>query len=128
MAPRHRLTVRSLDPDPRAGALTTAAAQLGLALERPQDVDVADVYFLEGDLDEADRDRLHELLVDPLLQEGTWDLPRTAGIEVTLLPGVYRVVPLPEGVVKEQVDGIVTPLESFYLESIVTDVDDQTQL
>jgi len=31
-------------------------------------------------------------------------------------------------VVKEQVDGIVTPLESFYLESIVTDVDDQTQL
>lgn len=88
MAPRHRLTVRSLDPDPRAGALTTAAAQLGLALERPEDVSVADVYFLEGDLDQADRDRLHELLVDPLLQEGTWDLPRAAGIEVTLLAGV----------------------------------------
>src|SRR5690606_11347610 len=76
------------DPDPRAGALNTAAAQLGLALERPDGVAVADVYFLEGELDETDRDRLHELLVDPLLQRGTWDLPDTAGIEVTLLPGV----------------------------------------
>lgn len=88
MAPRHRLTVRSLDPDPRAGALAAAAAQLGLALERPEDVSVADLYFVEGELDDEDRARLHELLVDPLLQEGSWDLPATPGIEITLLPGV----------------------------------------
>ena len=51
-------------------------------------VDVADLVFLDGAIDTDERQRLHGVLVDPLLQQGTWDTPSTHGIEITLLPGV----------------------------------------
>ncbi len=44
--------------------------------------------FLEGDLDDAGRTRLADLLADPLLQVGSWGRPDTDGIEITLHPGV----------------------------------------
>ncbi len=88
VAPRHRLTIRSIDPDPRAAAISNAAQQLGLPLDRPDDVAIADVMFIEGELDQAALTRLHGFLVDPLLQKGSWHEPTTDGIEITYLPGV----------------------------------------
>jgi phosphoribosylformylglycinamidine synthase II len=88
VAPRHRLTVRSIDPDPRAAAIATAAEHLGLPISHPEQVAVADLVFVEGDLDGAALGRLHGFLVDPLLQTGSWDVPTTVGTEITYLPGV----------------------------------------
>jgi phosphoribosylformylglycinamidine synthase II len=88
VAPRHRLTIRTIDADPRAAAISTAAHQLGIPLESPDDVAVADLIFLEGELDQAAMTRLHGFLVDPLLQKGSWSDPTTVGTEVTYLPGV----------------------------------------
>lgn len=55
-------------------------------------IDVADVYFVQGALDDDARDRLGAVLVDPLLQRGVWGTPPapTDGtvIEAALLPGV----------------------------------------
>ncbi len=92
MAPGHRLTLRSLDPDPRAAAVTAGAASLGVPLTGP--VAVADVVFVEGDLDDDGRDRLAGFLVDQLLQSGTWELPAAGdgvAVEITLHPGVTDV-------------------------------------
>ncbi|MET0324323.1 MAG: phosphoribosylformylglycinamidine synthase subunit PurL [Ilumatobacteraceae bacterium] len=95
MAPAHRptsrFTVRTRDADPRAGAIRDGAATLGLPLTG--DVTVADLVFVEGDLDVTQLDRLGAFLADPLLQTGTWTPPRPpdgAGphVEVTLHPGV----------------------------------------
>jgi phosphoribosylformylglycinamidine synthase II len=86
VADRHRLTIRSIDPDPRGAAIVTAAAHLGIDLIGA--VDVADVIHVSGTLDDDQRRRLTRVLVDPLLQLGTWQRPETDGIEVTLLPGV----------------------------------------
>ena len=90
VAPRHRLTIRSIDPDPRAAAVVTGALDLGLG-----DVDgvsIADIVFIDGDLTGEDLDRLHSVLVDPLLQRGNWDTPKDKGsqiaVEITLQPGV----------------------------------------
>ena len=88
MAPRHRLTIRSIDADPRAAAITTAAHQLGIALDADADVAVADLIFLEGELDQDALNKLHGFLVDPLLQKGSWTEPTTTGTEITYLPGV----------------------------------------
>jgi phosphoribosylformylglycinamidine synthase II len=88
VAPRHRLTIRSIDPDPRAAHLAKGAEQLGLALAHPEQVAVADIVFLEGDLSPDDLSKLHGFLVDPLLQMGSWVEPTAAGVEVALLPGV----------------------------------------
>ena len=88
MAPRHRLTIRSIDPDPRAATIVTAAQQLGLPIAHPEQVAVADIVFLEGDLDRDALSRLHGFLVDPLLQKGSWNEPSTVGTEITYLPGV----------------------------------------
>lgn len=82
----HRFTVRSLDADPRATAITAGAADLGLVVEGP--VALADVVFVEGDLDVQDRHRLGAFLADALLQHGTWDVPPGPGVEITLHPGV----------------------------------------
>jgi phosphoribosylformylglycinamidine synthase II len=87
-ARRHRLTIRSVDPDPRAAGITAAAAHLGLALTDPGAAAIADIVFVEGDLTPSDLEALHGLLADPLLQTATWDLPTGPGIEVTFLPGV----------------------------------------
>lgn len=88
MVPRHRLTIRSIEPDPRAAAIASAAEQLGTDLQRPDDVQIADLYFVEGDLDQDEQHRLHGFLVDPLLQKGSWSEPTTDGTEITFLPGV----------------------------------------
>ncbi len=86
MADRHRLTIRSIDPDPRGAAIATAAAHLGIDLASP--VAVADVIHVSGTLDDDQRTRLAGALVDPLLQHGTWQSPESDGVEITLLPGV----------------------------------------
>ncbi|NNE11210.1 MAG: phosphoribosylformylglycinamidine synthase subunit PurL [Ilumatobacter sp.] len=88
MGPRHRLTIRSIDPDPRAATIAAAAEQLGTDLQRPEDVAIADIYFVEGELDQDQRSRLHGFLVDPLLQKGSWNEPTSDGTEITYLPGV----------------------------------------
>ena len=86
VATRHRLTIRTLDPDPRGGAIVAAIEHLGLGLGGH--VDVADIVFIDGEIDADARERLHAVLVDPLLQRGTWDAPTAPGVEITLLPGV----------------------------------------
>ena len=83
---RHRLTIRSIDPDPRGAVIADSASHLGLGLTGP--VAVADVVFIDGPLDADARQRLQAVLVDPLLESASWELPTTAGIEVTRLPGV----------------------------------------
>jgi len=90
------LTLRSLDADPRAAAISASAAALGVPIDGS--VAVADVIFFEGDLDDTDRATLAAVLADPLLQVGSWDVPSatTAGdgpratnhYEITLHPGV----------------------------------------
>ncbi len=80
------MTIRSLDPDPRSGQIITAAAALGLA--RLSGIAVADIVHIEGDLSDADLQKLHGLLVDPLLQMGTWNVPSGRAVEIGLLAGV----------------------------------------
>ena len=82
----HRFTVRSRDTDPRATAIKSGAASLGIPFDGP--VQVADVVYVEGDLDDDDRAALGAFLADPLLQTGTWETPAGDGIEITLHPGV----------------------------------------
>lgn len=86
VADRHRLTIRTIDPDPRGASIQASAAHLGIAL--PDDVTVADVIHVIGELTPDDLHRLAGVLADPLLQHATWDLPTGDGVEVTLLPGV----------------------------------------
>ena len=88
MTSRHRLTIRSIEPDPRAAAIAGAAAQLGAPLPDPSAVTVADVVFVEGELGALELDRLAAFLADPLLQTASWDVPEGDGVEVTFLPGV----------------------------------------
>lgn len=88
MSPRHRLTIRSIGPDPRSAKLAEAAAQLGLELPDPERLAFADVYHVAGDLSPDALGRLAGFLVDPLLQTGSWETPDAPGIEVTYLPGV----------------------------------------
>ena len=80
------MTIRSLDPDPRIGQITAAASALGLA--RLGGIAIADLVHVEGDLSDVDLQKLHSLLVDPLLQMGTWSVPSGRAVEIGLLPGV----------------------------------------
>ncbi len=59
----------------------------------PGPVSVADVLYLHGDLDDAGRSQLCDVLVDPLLHGATWETPATNGpaFEITLHPGVTDV-------------------------------------
>lgn len=82
----YRLTIQTIGIDPRAEALRRSAQHLGLPC--PDDVGVADVMHLRGNLDDAALERLHRVLVDPLLQGGTWELPTCNAIEIVPLPGV----------------------------------------
>jgi phosphoribosylformylglycinamidine synthase subunit PurSL len=81
-----RLTVTAIDIDPRDQA-TLAAAHLG-GFTDITELRTSDLYFVAGDLTDADRQQIHTLLVDPLLSTGTWDLPTDPAIEISLLPGV----------------------------------------
>jgi phosphoribosylformylglycinamidine synthase II len=90
----HTLVVRTtLKSDPAAEALLADAHALGLKAVRRIDREL--LYFLEGRLTPAERERLRaELLTDPVVQTGAWrDKPAKmpAGgfvIEVALRPGV----------------------------------------
>jgi phosphoribosylformylglycinamidine synthase subunit PurSL len=86
VATGHRLTIRSTAPDPRSKALEAGAAQLGLPA--PGAIAVADVVLFDADLDDEHRLRLESVLIDPLLQSRSWDLPLGNGVEVTTLAGV----------------------------------------
>jgi phosphoribosylformylglycinamidine synthase subunit PurSL len=80
------MTIRSLDTDPRVRQIEVGAAALGLP--DIAGLAVADIVHVEGALSDDDRRKLHSLLVDPLLQEGTWDVPSGKAVEIGLLPGV----------------------------------------
>ncbi|MEM8618965.1 MAG: phosphoribosylformylglycinamidine synthase subunit PurS [Actinomycetota bacterium] len=86
MADRHRLTIRSIDPDPRAASVLDGIEHLGL--DPVGQIIVADIVFVDGDLESDAQHRLHAVLVDPLLQFGSWATPTTCAVEVTPLPGV----------------------------------------
>ncbi len=86
VAARHRLTIRSIDPDPRAAAVVAGAEHLGLP--SVAGLSIADLVFIDGELTKDELGRLHGVLVDPLLQLGSWELPTSAGVEITLQPGV----------------------------------------
>ncbi|MEM1333394.1 MAG: phosphoribosylformylglycinamidine synthase subunit PurL, partial [Actinomycetota bacterium] len=86
MSDRHRLTIRTVETDPRAEQLVTGSTMLGLP--DVGHIAIADVVHLDGDLTTEDLQRLHNVLVDPLLQTGSWDVPTARSIEVALLPGV----------------------------------------
>ena len=49
---------------------------------------VADLIFVDGPLGADDLAVLHEFLVDPLLQRGTWATPDAPGVEISYLAGV----------------------------------------
>ncbi len=80
-----RLTIRSKGVDPRSAGLVADAHALGLTAVTA--IEVADVVFFADDLPHDHLAELEAVLVDPLLQTGTWDVP-TGGIETALLPGV----------------------------------------
>ena len=63
MVPRHRLTIRSIDPDPRAAAIQTAARQLGLVPENGLEGKVADLVILEKDPRNVDPDTIKDIKV-----------------------------------------------------------------
>ena len=86
MASGYRLTIRSIDPDPRIEALVVGAAHLGLPPVGR--IDIADVVFVDGDLDDSSLKELEAVLVDPLLQHGSWTIPTGRAVEVTTLAGV----------------------------------------
>jgi phosphoribosylformylglycinamidine synthase II len=88
VTPRHRLTIRSIEPDPRAAAIVQGADQLGIELPQPGEVGVADVIFVEADLSTDQLTALQSFLVDPLLQRCSWLQPTQRGVEVTFLAGV----------------------------------------
>jgi len=81
-----RLTIRSASPDPRAEALRRSAGHLGL--ECPDEIRVADVIHIRGGLNDTDRTRLEEALVDANTQHASWDPPVGNAIEICPLPGV----------------------------------------
>ncbi|MGB0801236.1 MAG: phosphoribosylformylglycinamidine synthase subunit PurS, partial [Ilumatobacteraceae bacterium] len=80
------MTITAVARDPRVRALRTAGEHIGIDV--PDGLGVSDVIHVSGDLSDADRDRLTGLLVDPLLQVGSWETPIDHGVEVTPLPGV----------------------------------------
>jgi len=83
---RHRMTIRSIDPDPRVRELAVGAAALGL--DPVDSLQIADLVHVDADLDDTHLQQLHSLLVDPLLQMGSWNEPSGRAIEIGLLPGV----------------------------------------
>lgn len=86
----HRLTIHPVGVDPRAFALVTAAPTVGVDLHGidASSVRVGDVVFLRGELDDAQRAEIAELVADPLLEVGSWDEPTGRAVEVALHPGV----------------------------------------
>ena len=86
VAASRRLTIRSIDADPRAAIIARGAAHLGLS--DVGEVGIADIIFFDADLTDEDLQSLHGVLVDPLLQRGSWELPSGRGVEIMRQPGV----------------------------------------
>ncbi len=90
----HRLTISLIHPDPRASHLLAGIATLTDSNpdSGPDRVDIDDVILFVGTLDATDRHMIGDVLIDPVLQRGTWDVPTTpAGatvVEVARLAGV----------------------------------------
>lgn len=83
----HRLTITPKGHDPRIETILRNARDLGLGQLR--DVTVSDIYFLSGNLSQSNRDEIQSILLDPLLETGSWDYPPGQhAIEVILHPGV----------------------------------------
>jgi phosphoribosylformylglycinamidine synthase len=89
----HRIEVRPRpgQPDPRGRAACRDAAGLGLA-RPPSRIEAAQVYLIQGDLDEDQLRRLaEELLADPVTEEATFGVREPSAdavIEIHPLPGV----------------------------------------
>ena len=84
-----RVTIRTVDPDPRSAVLLADAH--ALAMHHVDSIEVADIVFFEGSLSAEHRLALEAVLVDSLLQTCTWDTP-SSGLETALLPGVTDAV------------------------------------
>ncbi|MHB1090590.1 MAG: hypothetical protein ACYC0U_05930, partial [Ilumatobacteraceae bacterium] len=67
----HRLTITPKGRDPRVETVVRNAHDLGL--DGLHSVEVADIYFISGTLSRSDRDEIQSILLDPLLQTGSWD-------------------------------------------------------
>ena len=89
MAAGHRLTITSIDPDPRGRALVAAIAQLGLPAPDPDEVVVADLVFVDGPLSRDDLAALARLPRRSVAAARHVDHTRRhPGVEITYLAGV----------------------------------------
>jgi len=86
----HRLTITPKGHDPRVENVLRNAQDLGL--DRLRGVAISDIYFLNGVLGQAERDEIQQILVDPLLETGSWDSCASSNghhvVESLLHPGV----------------------------------------
>lgn len=87
---RARVTITPRGRDSRSAGLLADAHALGLP--NVTRLVAHDIVFLQGDLDPATTAKIERLLIDPLLQTGTWGTPATDPqvhvIETMLHPGV----------------------------------------
>ncbi len=116
-----RLTIRSTITDPRGGALLADAHALGLG--QITAIDVADLVFVSGG---SDRAKLHDLLVDPLLQVGDWAVPRAPAIETALLPGVTDASAQAVALAAETIGSPLAAVATGTRYEVHGDVDDRT--
>ena len=83
------ICVEYLDDDPRCAPILAAAKDLGI--NTLSAVHVADLVFIAGELHDRSREVVEDLLIEPLLQRGTWDdtPDRTRRyVETAMHPGV----------------------------------------
>ena len=83
------ICVEYLADDPRIAPILAAARDLGI--HTLTNLHLADLVFIEGNVDNSTRALLESLLVDPLLQRGTWnDTPQNLRryVETAMHPGV----------------------------------------
>ncbi len=127
---RFSVRFREEVPDPEARRLKSDIADLGLkGVER---VEIAQVYYLEGDLPEEDRKRIGEnLLIDPITQEVEVTAagllrPAESGarndgtytVEVAYHPGVRD--PVEDSLKKGAVDLGITGIRSVHTAKVYT--------
>jgi len=92
VASRQVLEIRARDHDARARELLVDAHDLGVTALH--EIRLGELIVVEGLLDDATRAALDAVLVDPLLQIGTWNPPPVTPtddlhiVEATRLPGV----------------------------------------
>jgi phosphoribosylformylglycinamidine (FGAM) synthase-like enzyme/phosphoribosylformylglycinamidine (FGAM) synthase PurS component len=115
---RIEVSVRAGFPDPRGNSLEMDIRDIGIMTVIR--VRVSDVYFLEGDLDEAEVRKIgQELLADPLVEDFSWGevpIPHIEGsdahvVEVAYNPGVTD--PVEESIGKAIRDLGITTVKSI---------------